>query len=468
MDEQKPDSQTLFPHETGHHHRTARERQRRGPMWGCLRTMIILFGGGALLLFFVIGGGWWYLGTASFAELVRLRIEKTLESRLGREVQIKTVAIPRGRPQRVILNDMRIANAPGAVNPYFATVEQVVITGGIESFWGRELKVSRVDVINPRMNFEVFPEGTALTHNFPRWKSGPRSRYEIYRLELGQMFVRGGSFQFLDRRHQITADVTGIESRVNITRAENLYEGIMSSPRIRVALQDYVPFDVDMRGGFRYTPGVLALNSIALRGRGIEAFVSGRLDPLTEGAYNLRIRSGVELERIAEIFRVDRTLEGRVALDTNLRGRQGDFRVTGGWVTPQVVADTYELTDAEGTLDVTGQQAVVDVTKATYGGGTIGAHYTLGKYGEPYPMNVELRYDRISIEQLFSDWGIENTGLRGAATGRLTYEWSKDRLLDGAGRGNAQLSRNAVAFSNAKYPVAVAGSTEFTLKRGLV
>ena len=468
MDEQKPDSQTLFPHETGHHHRTARERQRRGPMWGCLRTMIILFGGGALLLFIVIGGGWWYLGTASFAELVRLRIEKTLESRLGREVQIKTVAIPRGRPQRVILNDMRIANAPGAVNPYFATVEQVVITGGIESFWGRELKVSRVDVINPRMNFEVFPEGTALTHNFPRWKSGPRSRYEIYRLELGQMFVRGGSFQFLDRRHQITADVTGIESRVNITRAENLYEGIMSSPRVRVALQDYVPFDVDMRGGFRYTPGVLALNSIALRGRGIEAFVSGRLDPLTEGAYNLRIRSGVELERIAEIFRVDRTLEGRVALDTNLRGRQGDFRMTGGWVTPQVVADTYELTDAEGTLDVTGQQAVVDVTKATYGGGTIGAHYTLGKYGEPYPMNVELRYDRISIEQLFSDWGIENTGLRGAATGRLTYEWSKDRLLDGAGRGNAQLSRNAVAFSNAKYPVAVAGSTDFTLNRGVV
>src|SRR5687768_2824446 len=109
MDEQQTDSQTLFPRETGHRHRSSRERQRRGPMWGCLRALVFLFAAVALLLFLTIGGGWWYLGTASFAELVRLRVEKTLESRLGRDVQIKTVLIPRGRPQRVILNDVRVA-----------------------------------------------------------------------------------------------------------------------------------------------------------------------------------------------------------------------------------------------------------------------------------------------------------------------------------------------------------------------
>src|SRR6266498_1789010 len=157
------------------HHRSARERQRRGPMWGCLRWII----GGvlalALLLVIVIGGGWWYLGTTSFADLVKLRVEKTLEARLGRHVTIREVDIVRGREARIILNDLRVANVPGAVKPYFATVKQLVITGGVDSFWGRKIRVGRIDVIDPRINFEVFPAGAPLEHNFPHWQSGPPS-----------------------------------------------------------------------------------------------------------------------------------------------------------------------------------------------------------------------------------------------------------------------------------------------------
>src|ERR1700719_5340963 len=118
------------PQGEGHHHRSARERQRRGPMWTFMRrmaiTMIVILG----LLTLMVGGGWWYLGTTSFSDLVRLRIQKTLESRLGRAVTIHDVEIVAGRPSKVILNDLRIANSPGSVNPYFATVKQVVISGG--------------------------------------------------------------------------------------------------------------------------------------------------------------------------------------------------------------------------------------------------------------------------------------------------------------------------------------------------
>src|SRR5437588_6756900 len=92
-----------------HHHRSARERQRKGPMWGCLRGIVI--GAAALLtlIVLIVGGGWWYLGTNSFADLVRLRVEKTLEARLGRQVTIRDVDIIRGRESRVILKDVRVA-----------------------------------------------------------------------------------------------------------------------------------------------------------------------------------------------------------------------------------------------------------------------------------------------------------------------------------------------------------------------
>jgi outer membrane protein assembly complex protein YaeT len=434
-------------------------------MWGCLKGLVFVFGGIFLLLLLFVGGGYTYLGSTSFADLVRKRIEDTLEARLGREVTIGRVTFIRSRPQRIILDDLRIANAPGGVARYFATVRQVEITGGVESFWGRAIKVDRVDVRDPKLWFEVFPDGT---HNFPKWNSGPKRSRQIVHLEIGKLFVTNGGFGFLDRKHDIEAVATKIDSEVSITQAENLYEGIMTSPLVRVRLQDYETFDVDMHGGFRYTPGILALRTIALKGRGVEAFLSGKLDPLTEGVYDLRLTSRLELQRIAEIFRIEKLLEGRIAFDTNLRGKQGNFRLTGGWASPHVAADVYELSNAKGRLDVNGNSVVVDVEKAGYGGGTIGAHYTLAPLAEPYPMKIDLRYAGIAIDQLFSDWGVEGTGLRGAATGQLAYHWNKDKVLEGAGEGTAKLARNTVAFSQAKYPVPLAGSTNFSLDNGVV
>jgi outer membrane protein insertion porin family len=436
-------------------------------MWGCLKTMAVGFVALAVIAILIVSISWWYLGTMSFADFIRLRIERTLEARLGREVTIESVEIVRSRPQKVILRNLRIANAPGGAAPAFAEVAEVEIIGGIESFWRREVRVSRVDVRDPKMWFEVFPAGAPLVHNFPRWQTGPRRRFEIVRLEIGQLFVRGGEFSFNDRRRDIVAEAADISSDVTITRAEGLYAGVMSSPRLRVRLQDYEPFDLEMRGGFRYTPGILALESIALRGDDIEAFVTGKLDPLTEGVYDLRIASRLDLTKVREIFRVDTVLEGSMALDTRLQGAQGTFRMTGGWTAPRILADSYELTNARGTLDLDGEKLGVQVESAGYAGGTIKADYLLSQYAEPYPMKVNLAYDRVSIEHLFSDWGLRNTGLRGAATGNLNYRWNKNDLLDGSGEGTARLSRS-VAFSEARYPVPVAGSTSFAIERGVV
>src|SRR5438034_2639768 len=172
-----------------HHHRSARERQRRGPMWGCLRWIVFAAAGVLLLLFITIGGGWYYLGTSSFAGLVQLRIQKTLEAKLGRSVWVGPVTIVRTRLDQVIINGIRIGNSPGAVNPYFATVKQVVITGGIDSFWGRRINVRRIDVTEPHLYFEVYPAGSKLVHNFPPWNSGPPSKYTIYHLDLGTMYI---------------------------------------------------------------------------------------------------------------------------------------------------------------------------------------------------------------------------------------------------------------------------------------
>ena len=437
-------------------------------MWGCLKTLTLVFAGGALLLLLLFGGGWWYLGTTSFEDLVRLRVEETLEAKLGREVTIGEVHIVRSRPQKVILRDLRIANAPGGVARSFATVAEVEISGGIESFWRRTIRGGRIDGRDPRLWFEGFPRGSELVHNFPKWKTGPPRRYEIVRLAFGQLQVANGEFHFLDRRHEITAVATKISSRTTITRAEGLYEGLLTSPLMRVRIQDYEPFDVRMRGGFRYTPGTLALRSIALEGDGIQTFLSGTVAPVSEAKYDMRLVSRLALGRIREIFRLESVLAGDLALDTRLRGKSGDFELTGRWSAPKIAADAYELAGAQGRMAVDGDRTVVDVERAGYGGGNISAHYVLSKYAEPYPMTADLRYQGISVEQLFEDWDVKDTGLRGGATGTLTYRWNKDDLLLGSGEGSARLAKSAVAFSNARYAIPLAGTADFSLDRGVV
>src|ERR1700730_6079480 len=134
------------------------------------------------------------------------------------------------------------------------------------SFGGRRINVSRIDVIEPHLWFEIYPAGSKLVHNFPHWDTGPPSKYEIYQLNLGTMYITNGAFDFLDRRHNIAAGATKLAADIKITAKQNLYAALATSPLFRLRIQDYEPIDVAMRGQFRYTPGVLELTSVSLNG----------------------------------------------------------------------------------------------------------------------------------------------------------------------------------------------------------
>jgi len=440
-------------------------------MWGCIRVIFLLGILVTLLLVISGGGGYLFLGTEYFANKIRLRVEQNLEAHLGREVTIKSVTLIRSYPQRVILRGVTIANAPGASNPYFATVREAEVSGGVDSLanlLGRRISLGRIDIRDPKIFFEVFPEGAPLVHNFPSWKPSAPRKYQIVRIDVRKMFVTGGAFEFLDRRHDVRAEVFGLASEITPTFSKQIYEGAVGGGRLQFRIQDYEPMELALRGRFRYEPGSLALSPVRLSGPGTELIVTGKLQPLTQGVYNLGITSQIDLARVREMFRVEKNLEGTVSIDGRLKGRQGVFALEGGFVVPEVTADTYDLTNLRGRLAVTNDKATVDIESGEYGGGAISGQYRLAKYAEPYPMSVDLRYDGISLEKLFDDWNLKETGLRGAAVGTLRYEWSKDRILAGSGEGSATLRRGARAFGNARYPIAIGGNTDFRLDRGVI
>jgi Outer membrane protein/protective antigen OMA87 len=438
-------------------------------MWGCLRGFGCATSSLLVLLTLIVVSGWWYLGSSSFAGLVRLRIEKTLEARLGREVDVGPVTIERGQLSRITINGLRIGNAPGAVHPYFATAARIVITGGIDSFWGRKIKVDRIDIVDPHLYFEIYPEGSKLAHNFPRWSSEPQSRSEIYHLDLGKLYITGGAFEFLDRRSGITAAANDITSTINVTAKEDLYTGVLNSPQFALNLKNALPIRAALRAQLRFTPDNLDLQSVALDGGpDLRIFLNGKVAPLSEAVYNLHVTSQIGLNRIHDIFKAKPTLEGLIDIDGMLRGKGGNFALKAGWVSHKIHADAFDLVDLRGTMNVAGDRAGVDIQQAKYGGGTITGRYDLAQYTKPYPMRADLRYNGVSLEKLLNDLGVKDTGLRGAATGHLVYHWNNDLVLAGAGEGNAALAKSTTVFSHAVYAIPINGSTDFTLDNGVI
>ena len=129
-------SDPLLPPPREGHHRSARERQRRGPILGLPQGPHLGSSRFSRFVFSPASAGWWYLGSSNFAEYVRNEIEATLEARLRREVTIRSVEFVRTTPQKIILNDVRIANAPGGVARHFATIRQIEITGNVQILLG--------------------------------------------------------------------------------------------------------------------------------------------------------------------------------------------------------------------------------------------------------------------------------------------------------------------------------------------
>lgn len=437
-------------------------------MWGCVRILGWISLVFVAILFLILGGGYYYIGTASFARYVAARIERTLEFKLGRDVTIGRVIVQRGKLDRVVLQDVRIANVPGASQPWLATVREVEIRGGIESFRTRTIEVGMVVVRDPRLNVEIFPEGSPLMHNFPGWRRGEPRGYEIVRVDIDRLVVENAAAQVQDRRHDIHIVATNLGADVLPIFRRGIYNGTAVSPDVFIRIKDYETAKLNLRAAFAYRPGVLELRPAVLRGRGLEVIAQGKIEPLTEAVYDFEIAARTELARLREIFRVEKTLEGPLALTASLRGEKGDFRLTGDFDLDSLVADAYDLGETRGSIDADEETLAIHIDSAAYGGGTLTGDYRLAQYAEPYPMRVDLQFTGVSIEKLFADWDVENTGLRGAATGTLAYAWNKDDLLSGAGEGTARLARGAVAFGNARYPIPVSGRTDFALDRGVV
>src|SRR5207244_5503431 len=189
------------------------------------------------------------------------------------------------------------------------------------------------------------------------------------------MYVKNGTFDFHYRRRDVGVLAAALASTIKVTSKEDLYAGTATSPLLTVRIQDSVPFHTAMRGEFRYSPNVLDLRSVALDGgKDMQVFLQGRVAPLADAVYNLRVQSRVGLNRMREIFRVQKVLDGPFIMDANLAGRTGTFKLAGGWISPKIDPDVYTLKNASSRLETPDTHVLYDRDRQQYARGTTHAH----------------------------------------------------------------------------------------------
>lgn len=454
-DEQKQTPDTNEPEAT---------RRRRG----CIRPVVwaLLIGVGVVTLVLLVV--WFLIGSSPIEELIASRVESTLEARMGRDVRIGNIEISRGRLTSVIIEDVRIANVKGAADPWFAIIPRVVIEGGVESFRRRTVQVGTIEVENPELFLEIFDEDAPLAHNIPRWRRGEPGRFEIAKFEMSAIDLRGAHVVYRDHRRDLEADFRQISGKIEPDTDRKVIDGFVLSERARIELKDWKPFEGNLRTGFRFADRLLELKRTRFRGEGISADLSGSIATREEPEIDLAIMGTAGLSRIEEIMAIDQEFEGTVKIDSTLKGAGGDFRLVGTVASDRLSAAGYELRDLLVSVEVDNEEARAEIRSAAYGGGTVSGTWHLSSYDDPRPMVVDLNYDSVSLEALLGDWNLAGSGLRGAADGSLHYEFVQDGILDGNGSGRAALEPGAMAFGKAPHPMPVSGSTDFSVRKGVL
>ena len=435
---------------------------------GCIRPVVwtLLIGGGVLAALIV--AFWFLVGSSQIEELIARRVESTLEARMGRDVQIGNIEIHRGRLTSVVLEDVRIPNVEGASHPWFAIIPRIVIEGGVESFRQRVVRVGTVEIHEPEVFIEIFPEDAPLTHNVPDWKTGEPARFEIAQFEMNEIDVTGARVVYQDHRRELEADLRHLSGTLEPDTENGEVSGFLHAERARIDYRDWEPFDANLRTGFHFGDRKLTLRRTRLRSEGLTVDLGGVVVTEAEASADLEIEGSARLMRIREILGLDQEIEGTIAFDTNLQIEGGMFDLTGNATSERISAAGYELGEVSASLAFDESRAEVEIERATYGGGTVTGAWRMASYDDPRPMTVDLDYDSVALEALLGDWNLAGSGLRGSARGSIHYEFEQDAILEGDGSGRAVLEPGAIAFGRAPYPMPVEGRTQFDMSDGVL
>jgi uncharacterized protein involved in outer membrane biogenesis len=143
----------------------------------------------------------------------RTTIEAYGEKLTGRKVTVAGDISGRLFPwPKLTINDVRIANPPGAKHADLVKANKVVARMTLAGFFAGEVRVESIDVFDPEISFERMANGKGSWALEPA--IGIASNPALKRIRLDEIAITGGTIHLIDSRRRGTATFTNVNAMV--------------------------------------------------------------------------------------------------------------------------------------------------------------------------------------------------------------------------------------------------------------
>jgi translocation and assembly module TamB len=394
--------------------------RKRHPIWNwVIHTPWVLT---VIAILCVIG----FFGSGAGNPILQRWIVHGLEKATGGRVELQSISV-QWLSLRTTLKGLVIhGHEPPGSQPLFSA-EEVQAELQVDSFWGRKVSLSDLQVKKPRVHIRVAKDGSSNLPA-PGQSSGSKKdlRESLFDLRVRRVKIENGWLRY--NEVEVPLAVEGGEMSLALdaggTPEHPLYLGNLEWQRIRFTAQKIVPVPANLSAKFTLWREGMTLDQGTLSAGRSHVDVQAEMSDFTKPKWSFRYRGWVELLDIRETLRAPMTPTGHVDVRGEGRYADGQYKGTGSYAGRDIHL-SYDIFHAagvtsRGSYNINNDGLVVPDFLAEAFGGKVKGRVTLRFAGVQFRADTHI--EDVHLAGVFS--AIEHPGF---PTDEL--EW--DALLSG-------------------------------------
>ncbi len=421
----------------------------------------------ALLLLFSVLVLYGVFRSHRFQDALRRKTERVLSAQIGRKVTIGGFDLAL-LPPSFLVRDVTIANDRRSLaGPLFSAAE--IEIRGIPAVTSSRIELSKLRVVAPRLVIEVFPDGSTNVDPILRaLRGGGGGGKDI---QLHEAVIQRASLRFREWKAEIDALLKDAAVTARAGRTLSVTHLVLACRQGSFRLENNEALEFAVGAEITLAPGRAHLTGLRLKGPKISVEASGGVDDLRKPVFALVAKIETTGETLGSAFGLGLPLGGPVRLNGTLRvGDPGGFRIRAAFDLPASRLAVFPMS-GEGTLRLDPKGLLVDVSRASYAGGSLEALVQLERLDRPpLPVKIALRGKGIDFEQFFADIGLPGTGMmaRAGLEATLTFGPGGVEHADGAGRLTLTADPGRASAVKGRVPIPVSGGGPLRIRDGRI
>ena len=291
------------------------------------------------------------------------RLDRFLESKIVeslREVGIRA-EIGRAhldlRPYKVSLEDLRLYTQTSS-EP-FGAIGRIDAEFSVVDYLKQNIAISKVTMIDPRFTVKISQDGHWELDSLHSPPAGSGNHQGDVRLFSAHFEITNGEVRLEDLSRRLTADIPGISVNYeprSASSAEDVLDGIVEAT-FDNGTASYRNKRVDglqAKAKLGVTGDAAEVSDLSIKSSLGQAQFSGSVASFKPLKYDIRVESGISVERVSELLSWSPRVAGLATLQGTVQGTDSDYHIVGGVSSGSIAAEGFRVNGIRVTANLKG------------------------------------------------------------------------------------------------------------------